>query len=277
MSSSQYPVPPPSYGAAGPSAYKPYRDQENEPFLAGQRAGGGIYDQPEAGDVPDDFKYGASVSESSPEIRNAFVRKVYTILFFQILATTIVAGGLSQSFSAIVWVKEHRWAFYVPLFGTLVNLGLLYWKRHSHPFNLVLLSTFTLLEAFTLGIVTAFYNNIVVVQALLITLGVFLGLTLFTLQSKYDFSGLGPWLFGGLVALMMTGIVGIFIPFGRTMDLIYAAGGCLIFSGYIVYDTYVINRRLSPDEYILGAISLYLDFINLFINILRLLNDLQER
>lgn len=76
------------------------------------------------------------------------------------------------------------WSFYVPLFGTLIVLGLLYWKRHSHPLNIGLLSIFTLLEAFTLGIVTAFYPDTVVLQALLITTGVFLGLTLFTLQSK---------------------------------------------------------------------------------------------
>ena len=57
----------------------------------------------------------------------------------------------------------------------------------------------------------------------------------------------------------MTGLVGIFIPFNQTMDLIYAAGGCLLFSGYIVYDTYMINARLSPDEFIMGAISLYLE------------------
>ena len=76
------------------------------------------------------------------------------------------------------------WAFYLPLFGTLINLGVLYWKRHSHPLNLVLLSTFTLLEASTLGVVVAFYDNRIVMQALLITMGVFLGLTLFTFQSK---------------------------------------------------------------------------------------------
>ncbi|KAH7913249.1 inhibitor of apoptosis-promoting Bax1-domain-containing protein [Hygrophoropsis aurantiaca] len=262
MSSSQYPVPPPSYQSAGPSNKRTLAqdDEAAEPLLGRSRSpGGGIYDQPAPGDLPDDFKYGVTVSESSPEVRNAFVRKVYTILFCQILATCIVGGTISQSFDAIVWVQTHIWSFYVPLFGTLVNLGLLYWKRHSHPINLVLLSTFTLMEAFTLGVVTAFFDNVIVLQALLITLGVFLGLTLFTFQSKYDFSGLGPWLFGGLVALMMTGIVGIFIPFGRTMDLIYAIGGCLIFSGYIVYDTYIINKRLSPDEFIMGAISLYLE------------------
>jgi FtsH-binding integral membrane protein len=60
----------------------------------------------------------------------------------------------------------------------------------------------------------------------------------------------------------MTGVVGIFIPFSRTWDLIYAIGGCLIFSGYIVYDTYMINRRLSPDEFIMGAISLYLEYVS---------------
>lgn len=62
----------------------------------------------------------------------------------------------------------------------------------------------------------------------------------------------------------MTGLVGIFIPFSRTMDLIFAIGGCLLFSGYIVYDTYIINKRLSPDEYIIGSISLYLEYVLLF-------------
>jgi FtsH-binding integral membrane protein len=52
------------------------------------------------------------------------------------------------------------------LFGTLINLGVLFWKRHSYPVNMILLSTFTLLEAFTLGIVIAFYDNIIVLQAL---------------------------------------------------------------------------------------------------------------
>jgi FtsH-binding integral membrane protein len=252
-------------------------DETREPLIAGSSSGGGIFDQPSPGDVPDDFKYGVNVSDSSPEIRCAFIRKIYTILLCQIAATAFVGGIISQSPSAISWVLTHTWAFYLPLFGTLINLGILYWKRHSHPWNLVLLSTFTLLEAFTLGVAISFYNNVIVLQALLITIGVFLGLTLFTFQSKYDFSGMGPFLFGTLIALVMTGFVGIFIPFNRTMDLIFAIIGCLLFSGYIVYDTYLINNRLSPDEYILGAISLYLDFINLFLNILRLLNDLQDR
>lgn len=60
------------------------------------------------------------------------------------------------------------------------------------------------------------------------------------------------------------------------MDLVYAAGGCLLFSGYIVYDTYNINNRLSPDEYIMAAISLYLEYV-LHIYILRTLTNLRYR
>ncbi|KAI0769764.1 UPF0005-domain-containing protein [Trametes elegans] len=255
--------PPPYPGNVGKLSAVPPEDEAAQPLLgspvAGTSAAGGIYNQPALGDVPDDFKYGTSVSECELSIRNAFVRKVYSILFCQILATTIVAGFLSRSTEAIFWVQTHTWSFYLPLFGTLINLGLLYWKRHSHPANLVLLSTFTLLEAFTLGVMTAFFDTIIVLQALLITVGVFLGLTLFTFQFKYDFSGMGSWLFVGLFALCMTGLVGIFIPFSRTMDLIFAIGGCLIFSGYIIYDTYIITKRLSPDEYIFAAISLYLE------------------
>jgi FtsH-binding integral membrane protein len=273
MATTNYTQAPPSYRPSSP-----FRDEEaTSPLLgsaqAGPSTGGAIYDQPSAGDLPDDFKYGVSVAESAAEIRQAFIRKVYTILFIQLLSTCVVGGFIRASPSTIMWVLENRWALYVPMIASFVNLFALYWKRHSHPINLVLLSTFTLCEAFTLGVLTAFYQTSMVLQALLITLGIFLGLTIFTFQSKYDFSGMGPWLFGGLMALVMTGFVGIFLPFSHTIDLIYSVGGALIFSGYIVYDTYEINKRLSPDEYIAAAIALYLDFINLFIYILRILNN----
>ena len=63
-------------------------------------------------------------------------------------------------------MTDSTWAFYVPLFATLINLGLLYYKRHSYPANYIFLSTFTLMEAFTLGVVVAFFDNVIVLQAL---------------------------------------------------------------------------------------------------------------
>lgn len=111
-----------------------------------------------------------------------------------------------------------------------------------------------------------------VVQALVITVGVFVGLTLFTFQTKLDFSGLGPFLFAGLMGLITAGLVNIFIPFGQSFDLAIACGGVLIFSGYILYDTQQIMKRLSIDEPVLASLSLYLDFLNLFLYILRIVS-----
>jgi Inhibitor of apoptosis-promoting Bax1 len=53
---------------------------------------------------------------------------------------------------------------------------------------------------------------------------------------QWDFSGMGPFLFAGLVGLIMTGFVGMFFPFSKTWDLVYGVGGSLLFSGYIVFD-----------------------------------------
>ena len=84
---SQYPAPPPTYQPTSPAPNNKYYDASS-PLLGSPRSQSaqgpsgtnGFYDQPAEGDLPDDFKYGTTVSESSPEIRNAFVRKVYSIL-----------------------------------------------------------------------------------------------------------------------------------------------------------------------------------------------------
>ncbi|KAH7108298.1 glutamate binding protein [Auriculariales sp. MPI-PUGE-AT-0066] len=272
--STSYTQAPPGYGTATPP--KHFQDEAAEPLLAAGPSTAAAAARQFA-DIPDDFKYGVSVAESAIEIRLAFIRKVYSILSVQILATAIVSGLVAHSPSTIGWVQENPWIVLVTTVFTLINLGVLYWKRHAHPANLILLGTFTAVEAFTVGIIVAFYDTKIVLQALLITLGIFGSLTLYTLQSKHDFSGLGPYLFGGLVALLTTGLVSMFFPFNANFELIYATGGAIIFSGYVVFDTQMITSRLSADEYIFGAISLYLDFINLFLNILRILNNVENR
>lgn len=80
---------------------------------------------------------------------------------------------------------------------------------------------------------------------------------------------MGPFLFAGLMTLVGAGFIQMFLPFSQTMDLVFAGAGCVIFSGYIVYDTHMIQKRLSPDEWILATVSLYLDVLNLFLNIVR--------
>ena len=83
-------------------------------------------------------------------------------------------------------------------------------------------------------------------------------------------------LFGGLWVIIIIGFVEIFFPYNKIFDLFIAIGTALLFCGFIIYDTFNIMKKLSPEEYITAAVDLYLDFINLFIAILRILNDLNR-
>lgn len=71
---------------------------------------------------------------------------------------------------------------------------------------------------------------------------------------------------------------GIFgMIFGLQTGSVYALLGSVLFSLYIIYDTYMIAERLDPEDYIVGAIELYLDLVNLFLYILRLLSEMNRR
>ncbi|CAB4425580.1 unnamed protein product [Rhizophagus irregularis] len=252
--------PPPAYSpvsTAGPSTHNEPRD----------------FDQ-----IPDDFthKVHVSVSECDDGVQKAFIRKVYSILFAQLSLSTLIAGVMMYNVNFSSWFEHHSWTSFVAFLVSLVFLFLLMWKRRSYPLNYVFLTGFTLAESYTVGAIVALSDREIVLQALILTTGIFIGLTLFTSQSKYDFSGMAPYLFGGLCVVVVAGIVGIFFPFGKTMDLIIAIGTAILFCGYIIYDTSNLMNRLSPEEYITASLELYLDFVNLFIAILRILNDLNR-
>lgn len=150
---------------------------------------------------------------------------------------------------------------------------LTYWKRHSYPTNLLFLSAFTLLEAYTVSVIVSFYSAGIVLNAVFLTAGIFLFLTAFACQTKYDFTSWMPYLFGALWGLVIFGFMSLFLPHTSTTELIYGLLTALIFSGYVLVDTQLVLRKHHVEEEIAAAISLYLDIINLFLAILRILNS----
>jgi FtsH-binding integral membrane protein len=150
---------------------------------------------------------------------------------------------------------------------------LTYWKRKSYPTNLLFLTAFTALEAYTISVVVSFYDVNIVLYALILTGGIFIFLTLFACQTKYDFTSWMPYLFGALWGLVLFGFMAMFLPNNSTADLIYGGVAALVFSGYILVDTQLIMRHHHVEEEIAATISLYLDIINLFLAILRILNN----
>ncbi|KAK9451870.1 inhibitor of apoptosis-promoting Bax1-domain-containing protein [Limtongia smithiae] len=228
-------------------------------------------------DLPDDFKYSTSVAACSVSVRNMFARKVYTILSLQLLMT----GGLSTLFilndSIKYWVQSHPAMMWVSLIGSIVLLFLTFWKRQSYPTNMMFLAGFTVLEGYSVATITTFYDARIVAEALIITLVVFVGLTLFAMQTKYDFMSWVPYLGAALWVMIGFGFIALFFPYNSTAELLYSLLGAVIFSAYILVDTQMIMKHYHPDEEIAASISLYLDFINLFLYILRILNSTQRQ
>lgn len=163
-----------------------------------------------------------------PSIRQAFIRKVYSILFIQLAATTAIGATLSYNTSAKLYVQSNMWTFWVPFIGSIVSMITLFSLRQRYPANVALLSVFTVFESFAIGGIVTFYDQKIVLQALLITSFVFIGLTLFAMQTKYDLSSLQGVLYLGLISFFFVGILQIFFPFGKTMDAIYAGVGTLL-------------------------------------------------
>ncbi|KAI9307052.1 inhibitor of apoptosis-promoting Bax1-domain-containing protein [Cunninghamella echinulata] len=234
--------------------------------------------QPLFGDHDDDNSdlYKETLNECSVEVRLQFVRKVYSILTVQLLATIIMGSIYMFNDSIKTWVQSSQWLLIVSAIGTLVVVFALMFYSRRTPLNYGLLTVFTLLEGHLVGTIVTFYDKMIVLQALIITFGVVFGLTLFTLQSKWDFTGMMPFLFGGLSILFIASLVQIFIPFSETIQLALAVGGVIIFSGYLIVDTYLIFNRYSAEEYIMASLSLYLDIINIFIRVLQILNAMER-
>ncbi|KAI6089142.1 transmembrane BAX inhibitor motif-containing protein [Hypoxylon rubiginosum] len=223
--------------------------------------------------LPDDFKFGGSVAEATIDIRNQFIRKVYTILTAQLIVTAVVSGLSFWSEGYKAYIQSHPALVWVSLVASIGFMLLTYWKRKSYPTNLLFLSGFTLFEAYTVSVIVSLYETQIVLNAAILTGGIFVFLTLFACQTKYDFTSWMPYLFGALWGLVLFGFMMMFLPSTSTGELIYGGLAALIFSGYILVDTQLVLRKHHVEEEIAAAISLYLDIINLFLAILRILNS----
>lgn len=115
-------------------------------------------------------------------------------------------------------------------------------------------------------------GSVMVLASLGITTVIFGGLAIYSSKAKRDFSFLGGTLFAGLIALILISVVGIFIR-SEIYHLALAWLGILIFSGYVLYDISIIKNSAFTEEDVPAlALNLFLDFINIFIYVLRIVS-----
>jgi len=211
------------------------------------------------------------------QLRHQFIRRVYFILIGQLFITFGMCAmmTLNETVRHIVlngtMAVAMSWTSIVSVFVLICFLTA--YKR-SYPLNMILLFLFTIAMSYLVGTITALYAEAgvedLVLEALFITFTVFAVLTVYTLQSKHDFSFMRAGLGMSLWVLILWGIFASI--FGIQPGFVYGLLGSIVFSGYIIYDTYMLAERHDPRDYVLAAVQLYLDIINLFLYILQLLS-----
>lgn len=233
--------------------------------------------------VEADAFLGGTSSFTDVKIRHAFVRKVYGIIAFQ-LAITIAIGSVIMFVDGVNHFFYTNpgllWLFVIGTFVIMIVLVCCDSVARQFPINLILLVVFTIMESFIVGCISSVYKTDTVILAVGITAIVVVALTVFAFQTKYDFTGFGIYLFVFALILLVFGIVSIFMR-SKIMDIIYASLGAGLFSFYLIFDTQLMlggkhKFSISPEDYILAALNIYIDIINLFLMILRLVSNAKD-
>ena len=216
--------------------------------------------------------YGAeTAAEASVEERMGFVRKVYALFF---AATLFAVGGVGLGLSyppVMLWIIQHPWLTFFGLMGGVMGAQAV---RHVRGLNLLALFGFTTLTGVVISPLIAVIRQVnpgSIWAAGILTVGIFGGLTAYVFVSKKDFSFMRGMLMTGLIVVILAGVVNIFLG-ASAFGFAVAAATLLLFSGFVLYDTSNIIRRYPTNEYVAGALDLYLDAFNIFMALLRILN-----
>ena len=208
--------------------------------------------------------------EYSQSALSTFIKQTYQLFATSLLAASVGAYvGLYSSLGATV--ASNYWLFVILELGLLV--GLMFAKRKA-GLNLILLFAFTFVSGLTLtpilGRTFAMPGGAAIVaQAFTLTTVAFGGLSVFAMNTKRDFTTWGKMLFITLIVLLVAMLLNLFFK-SPIFQVALSCVSAVLFSAYILYDTQNIIRG-NYETPIEGAVDLYLDFLNLFVSLLRIL------
>ncbi|UXU74784.1 MULTISPECIES: Bax inhibitor-1/YccA family protein [unclassified Paracoccus (in: a-proteobacteria)] len=233
----------------------------------------------------------ATRSAAVDEGLRAYMNKVYGLMAVAMLVTAGAAWGIAglaqnpdgtlTALGAAIYTSPLRWVImFAPLlvvfaFGAAVN-------RLSVSAATTLFYFFAALMGLSISWIFMVYTSFSIVQTFLVTAIAFAGLSLYGYTTKRDLSGMGTFLLMGLIGLIVASIVNIFLK-SSAMQFAISVIGVLIFAGLTAFDTQNIkntylqlansDRDFLGKSAIMGALQLYLDFLNLFMFLLQFMGN----
>ncbi len=209
---------------------------------------------------------------------SSVMKRVYLIMTVGLALTGVLAYVCGNSFGYLQWFANHSWAFWVMAIGELaivfgVSAGI---NKISTATATALFVIFAALNGLMLAPIFLAYTHVMIAKTFFITAGVFGAMSIYGYSTDRDLSKFGSFLMMALFGLIIAMLVNIFLK-SSTMDWIISIVGVLIFVGLTAWDTQQVKNiaAVAPQDTlgrlaVLGALNLYLDFINLFLYLLRI-------
>lgn len=213
-------------------------------------------------------------------LAGAMMRKVYLWMTMALAISGLTAYYAAGSHAFMSALVANRFAFimlFVIELGLVIGLSAAI-DRLSALTATIMFLIYSVVNGATLSVVFLAYDMGSIANVFFITAGTFAAMALFGTVTKKDLSKLGSYLYMALFGLIIAGVVNVFLHSAR-FDYIVSIVGVLVFTGLTAYDVQKIrsmiftageDEELSTKVAIIGALTLYLDFVNLFLYLLRL-------
>ncbi len=235
--------------------------------------------------------FGGGVNNPSPYAGNQatvslaeYTRKVFGWMFIGLLITFGICLFIGMDpLGTRLFIMKYAYAYYI-LLGVEVLLVFIlgfFVAKMPPAVCLAVFLAYSAINGFTIGPLLVLYTPQVTVAAFGVTAGIFGAMAAYGYLTKRDLSGLGTILMFGLIGLVLFSVISMFVGIPMS-DLPVCLIGIAIFIGFTAYDTQKIKRYYSSMQYdstllakgaVIAALDLYLDFINLFLYILRLFSS----
>ena len=204
-----------------------------------------------------------------------FIRSVYAWMFGGLILTSLAALWVvnSVAMQQLVFHTPLRWVLLVAELGLVFYLSFRITKMSPATAASVFL-VFSLLNGLTLSAIFFRYQTADIYLAFFTAAGMFGAMSIYGMVTKRDLTSLGSFMFMGLIGIVICSVVNIFLK-SSALGFAISFIGVFVFLGLTAYDTqklkaYATAPQLRENLAVYGALALYLDFINLFLMLLRL-------
>ncbi len=213
----------------------------------------------------------------------ALMRKVYVWMALALALTGVTAFGIAASPTLMLTIISNKVIFYGSMIGEIALVWYISARLQTLSLSTatMLFILYSILNGVTMSVIFLAFTFSSIAKVFFITAGTFGVMAVIGYTTKTDLSKFGKILLMGLIGIIIASVVNLFLK-SNGFDMIVSYIGVLLFTGLTAYDVQAIKKLLMTQSdmsegaqklALIGALNLYLDFINLFLYLLRILGD----